>query len=147
MNAPPTTTAVTIWHATRIFDVFLTQHIEGKSAENEIWQTSGWAKATAYDPTGVGTNGWGAVTGYTLEEVAAIPKMRAETVYGYYEEVTGKIRDYLDNVTESELDQPSIGFEGRQPNYFWVRHPLFDLTRHVGESMAIKVGAGGSLRQ
>ena len=26
------------------------------------------------------------------------------------------------------LDEPSIGFEGRQPNYFWVRHPLFDIT-------------------
>ena len=36
------------------------------------------------------------------------------------------------------LDEPPIGFEGRQPNYFWVRHPLFDMTRHVGELLAFK---------
>ena len=30
------------------------------------------------------------------------------------------------------------GFQGQQTNYFWVRHPLFDLTRHVGEMMALK---------
>ena len=36
------------------------------------------------------------------------------------------------------LDEPPIGFEGRQPNYFWGRHPLFDMTRHVGELLAFK---------
>ena len=130
--------AVTIWHTTRIFDVFLTQHIQGKSAENEIWHTSGWAEAASYDPRGIGTNGWGAVTGYTLDEVAAIPKMNVAILLGYYEEVVEKLQDYLKNVTEEGLEMPSIGFQGQQPNYFWVRHPLFDLTRHVGEMMALK---------
>jgi hypothetical protein len=36
------TIAVTIWHVTRAHDVFLTQHILGEPADNEIWFRSGW---------------------------------------------------------------------------------------------------------
>jgi len=33
--------AVTIWHVARVHDIFLIQHIHGKSAEAEIWIASG----------------------------------------------------------------------------------------------------------
>jgi hypothetical protein len=36
-----------------------------------------------------------------------------------------------------ELFQPSAGFEGKQTNYYWIRHALWDLTRHLGEMMAL----------
>jgi hypothetical protein len=130
--------AVTIWHATRVLDVFITRHIKNLEASHEIWLASGWAEQAGYDPRGIGTNGWGAIIGYTLEEVRDIPQMDAELLLGYYQEVVGRIRHYLNTVTDQELEAPSKGFDGRQPNYFWVRHPLFDLTRHVGEILALK---------
>jgi DinB superfamily len=130
--------ATTIWHATRIFDVFLTQHISGEDASDEIWHASGFADETNYNPIGVGTYGWGAITGYSVEEVAKIPKMDPDLLLRYYEEVMEKVSSYLNTVSSEELDHASIGFDGKQTNYYWIRHPLFDLTRHVGEILALK---------
>lgn len=110
----------------------------GRHAEDEIWIKSGWAIKAGYDPRGVGANGWGAVIGYTIEEVSRIPKMSPNLLLGYFDEVTACIRDYLEKTSEELLQGNSIGFDGKQTNYFWIRHPLFDLTRHVGEMLAIK---------
>jgi hypothetical protein len=121
-----------------VHDVFLTQHILGEPAEAEIWFASGWSERAGYDPRGIGAYGWGAVTGYTQDEVREIPRMSAGLLLGYFEEMASAIRRYLAATGEEVLDEPSIGFEGRQPNYFWIRHPLFDMTRHVGEMMALK---------
>jgi hypothetical protein len=131
-------TAVTIWHATRVHDVFLTQHILGEPADCEIWIKSGWAHKAGYDPRGIGTNGWGAVTGYTLEDVRNIPRMSTELLLGYFDETTLAVRRYLETTSDVDLEQKAVGFDSKRTNYFWIRHPLFDLTRHVGEIMALK---------
>jgi hypothetical protein len=130
--------AVTLWHAARVHDVFLVQHILGKPAEDEVWIQSGWAEKADYDPRGLGTNGWGMVTGYSPEEVSRIPRMSPDLLLGYFDEIAACLRVYLEETSEELLQQDSIGFEGKQSNYFWIRHPLFDLTRHVGEMLAIK---------
>jgi hypothetical protein len=43
-------TAVTVWHIGRLFDVFLTRHAQGKEATNEVWFSSGRAERIGYDP-------------------------------------------------------------------------------------------------
>ena len=78
------------------------------------------------------------LTGYTREEVEAIPHMSKDVLGGYYNQVSAAVRDYLNNTEMEELEKASIGFEGKQPNWFWVRHPLLDMTRHVGEMLALK---------
>lgn len=130
--------AVTIWHATRVFDVFKTRHIDDLAGEMEIWKRSGWIEKTGYDPYGLGTNGWGTIQGYSMEEVAEIPPMSKAHLGGYYDEVVGVLQAYLEETPEEELGQFAPGFEGKQTNFFWVKHPLYDLTRHVGEMLAIK---------
>ena len=130
--------AVTIWHVSRVFDVFLTQHIFSNSNKEEIWYRAGWSKKTGYDPHGIGTNGWGMLTGYTDEEVRQIPLFDKETLKNYFDAATEAVQIYLQTTNEEELLQPASGYEGKQSNYFWVRHPLFDLTRHVGEMLALK---------
>jgi hypothetical protein len=130
--------AVTIWHVTRAHDVFLTQHVLGRPADAEIWFRSGWMEKAGYDPRGSGANGWGMITGYTREEAAEIPRMDAGLLLGYFDETTASIRGYLEATPDELLDQASVGYEGKQTNYFWIRHPLFDMTRHVGEMLALK---------
>jgi len=66
---------VTIWHMARIFDVFLTQQAKGCISEEECWFRHSWAEQTGYDPRGIGQNGWGMLTGYTQEEVDAMPQL------------------------------------------------------------------------
>ena len=130
--------AVLIWHVAKACDVFFNQHVHGLSAEQEEWIRGGWAEASGYDPRGVGTNGWGMLTGYTNDELAAIPAMDAEILRGYYDAVSGAIRLYLKNTSEAKLLEKAPGYGGQQTNWFWVRHPLFDMSRHVGEMLALK---------
>ena len=130
--------AVTIWHTSRVSDLFLNQHVKGTTAVGELWFASGWAQKTGYDPRGIGTNGWGMLTGYSADEVKAIPRFRVEDLKGYYDEVMAHVRAYLEQTPDEVLDQTAVGYGGKQTNYFWIRHPLFDLTRHVGEMLAIK---------
>ena len=129
--------AVLIWHVARACDVFMTQHILNQSADAEQWQQGGWAEQMGYDPRGIGTNGWGMLTGYSVEEVAAIPRMEATVLRGYYDDASGVIREYLTTTPLETLEENAPGYGGQQPNWVWVRHPLFDMTRHVGEMLAL----------
>ena len=129
---------MTIWHTARILDVFLTQDIEGKDAAQERWQTSGWSATLDYDPRGIGTSGWGAVTGYTEEEVKNIPEFDADSLKAYFAETTQSMLAYLETVTGEDLRSSSKGYDGKQTNYFWVRHSIFHLTLHLGEILAIQ---------
>jgi len=130
--------AVTLWHVSRVFDVFMTQHIKDESNENEVWAQSGWIEKSGYNPFGIGVNGWGMLTGYSLDEMRQIPRFSKEVLRGYYDEIVDVIQTYIEETSEEELAQPAPGFEGRRTKFYWVRHPLFDLTRHAGEMLAVK---------
>ncbi|MCB9457408.1 MAG: DinB family protein [Anaerolineaceae bacterium] len=127
-----------IWHVARAQDVFFWQHVRGQTAAEEIWAKNGWAERSGYTPTGAGTNGWGMLTGYSAEEVMAIPLMSRDILLGYYDAVGSAIRDYLATTDIPTLSAKAPGYNGQQTNWFWVRHPLFDMTRHVGEMLALK---------
>lgn len=130
--------AVQVWHVARACDVFLTQHVHDHDATEEIWHTGGWAVASGYDPRGIGTNGWGMLTGYTAEEAAAIPRISAETLRGYYDAVSQAVRTTLQTISLATLETPAPGYGGKQPYWFWLRHPLFDMTRHIGEMLMLR---------
>jgi DinB superfamily len=129
---------VTIWHMGRIFDVFLTQQAKGMGSEEECWFRGEWAKQTGYDPRGRGLNGWGMITGYTQEDVAAMPQMTRDQVLGYLNEVFDAVRDYLASTPEENLLTPAPGFEGKYSKYQCIQMPLLDNVRHLGEVFAIK---------
>ncbi len=61
-----------------------------------------------------------------------------DVLRGYYDGVSGAIRDYLANTSLAVLEEVAPGYGGEQTNWVWVRHPLFDMTRHVGEMLALK---------
>lgn len=130
--------AITLWHVSRAFDVFLTQHILARPNTEENWVKSNWKQKTGYDPRGLGTNGWGMLTGYNREEVGAIPQFSKEILRGYYDEMDSTIRSFVEGTGEEMLAQAAPGVEGRRTNFYWIRHPLFDLTRHVGEMLALR---------
>jgi len=130
--------AVNVWHVSRVLDVFLAQHIFNKAYLEEIWYQDGWDKKTGYIPNGIGVHGWGMLTGYTENEVRQIPQFNKDTLKTYFDATTGAVQKYLQEIDDEELMQPAPGYEGKQSNYFWVRHPLFDLTRHVGEMLTLK---------
>ena len=130
--------AVTIWHTSRIFDIFIHQYIRNLSSDAELWLSNGWARQTDYDPRGTGTLGWGAVTGYSSAEMQQIPKLDKNILAQYYAAVTKLLKDYIQETDIEKLLEKAPGYGEKQTNYFWVRHPIFDLTRHVGECLALR---------
>jgi hypothetical protein len=130
--------AVTVWHMARIFDVFFTQQAKGCIPEEECWFQHGWAKQTGYDPSGIGQNGWGMLTGYTQEEVATMPQLTRGQILGYLDDVYDTIKEYLANTPIEKLLMPGIGFDGRYSQYQCIQMALLDNIRHLGEIFAIK---------
>jgi hypothetical protein len=128
----------TLWHMARMLDVFLTQNAKENPPEDECWFRLGWAERTGYDPRGLGQNGWGMLTGFTMEEVAAMPHMTREQVLGYLDAVYDAVRDYLAGVTEEKLLSPGAGFEGKYSQYQCIQMALMDNVRHLGEIFAIE---------
>ena len=131
------TIAVTVWHMARIFDVYLTQQAKGSSSEEECWFRHSWAHQTNYDPRGKGQNGWGVLTGYNQEEVAAIPRFTKEQLFGYLDDVYNTVKEYLENTSIEILLTPCIGFQGRFTQYQCIQMALLDNIRHLGEVFAI----------
>jgi hypothetical protein len=129
---------ITIWHMGRILDVFLTQHAKGNLPGEECWFHNGWSTQTSYDPRGIGQNGWGMLTGYTQEEVAAIPPLTKEEVLGYLNEVYDTVKVYLANISVDELQTPGVGFDARYTKYQCIQMALLDNVRHLGEIFAIE---------
>jgi hypothetical protein len=132
------TIAVTVWHMARIFDVFLTRQVNGDPPEAECWFKQGWAGRTGYDPRGIGQNGWGMLTGYTQEEVAALPPLTRAHLLGYLDGVYDVVRAYLAATPTEVLLTPAAGFDGRYSKYQCIQMALMDNVRHLGEIYAIK---------
>ena len=72
----------TIWHIARWLDL-VTMWLENGAAERQHWIKDGWAERTGYDPRGIGTDGLGAISGYSFAEVEAIPKLRRDQLRAY----------------------------------------------------------------
>jgi hypothetical protein len=130
--------AVTVWHMARIFDVFLTQQAKGDLPAAESWFRYGWAEQTGYDPRGIGQNGWGMLTGYTQEDVAAMPQLTREQVLGYLNQVYDVVKAHLVSTPIEKLQTPAAGFDGKYSKYQCIQMALLDNVRHLGEVYAIK---------
>jgi hypothetical protein len=93
-DAEGNSVGATVWHVARWIDV-TNRILRDKPPSEEFWLTRGWAERTGYNPQGIGFLGLGAVTGYTLQEVAAIPRLSAEELLTYLDQCCEAIQAYL----------------------------------------------------
>lgn len=84
----------TVWHMARWIDV-LTRSLGGTQPSTERWFTDGWAQRTGYDPRGIGDDGLGALTGYTFQQVLAIPRLNATELVRYLDSVIAPLAQRL----------------------------------------------------
>ncbi len=91
----------TVWHMARWIDV-LARILGGAQPATERWFTDGWAQRTGYDPRGIGDGGLGALTGYTFEEVLAIPRLTTTDLVRYLDSVIGPFAQRLRALPDDE---------------------------------------------
>ncbi len=129
---------VTIWHMARILDVFLNRQALGQAPDGECWFKNGWAVRTRYDPRGLGLDGFGMLTGYSREDVEAMPALNKDLVLGYLNEVYDTVNLYLAATPFDTLQVTAPGFDGKYSLYQCIQMAMLDNVRHLGEIFAIK---------
>ncbi|TMC73459.1 MAG: DinB family protein [Chloroflexi bacterium] len=117
----------TVWHMARWIDV-LTRLLDGTQPSTERWFTDGWAERTRYDPRGIGDDGLGVLSGYTFEEVLAIPRLSSSELLQYVDSVIAPLAQHLRALPDDESATKSV----RRPNRI-----LQGCFAHIGEIDAL----------
>jgi hypothetical protein len=140
---------VTVWHFARWLDVLTARVLTDGPVSAERWHAGGWAERTGYDPTGVGYKGLGVVTGYSAEEVDAIPALPAEDLLSYLDHTIADLREAILAQPPGGLSTPVPGIGAPRSVYAAVKPILFGSIGHAGEIAALNglreraaVGAG-----
>jgi uncharacterized protein len=129
---------VTVWHMSRGLDVLKVRFLEEQQALAEQWRTQGWGKQTGYDPRGIGTGGLGILSGYTQQEVAAIPVLTEEELLTYLDQVSDALRQYLLSLPEGALSRPTLFVGERLTAYQVIKEIVLGCVGHLGEIEALK---------
>lgn len=131
---------VTVWHMARWLDILGTMLIDSQDASQELWFTRGWAEKTKYDPRGIGSNGLGAVTGYSQTEVKAVPAMDAADLLAYYVQVSQALHERFLRLIPADLNRLVNGLGSGAPSsvYTWIKDIMQGCLAHVGEIFAIR---------
>ncbi|MGI8855856.1 MAG: DinB family protein [Thermomicrobiales bacterium] len=133
---------VTVWHFSRWIDFINVRALEGRPAADELWFTSGWAAETGYDPRGLGYGGLGALTGYTMSEVRAVPALSADALLRYLDRACDALIASLEALPPDALHRTAPGLrdlDARQRTaYQWIIAPLLGCFGHLGEIEALK---------
>lgn len=128
----------TVWHCARWLDVLNVQLLQNQPAEWELWHVDGWRERTGYDPRGIGYRGVGAITGYTRQEVEALPKLSAGELAEYTDRVCVALRDQLLNMPEGAPEQTAPGLKTRATAYAWIKDLMQGCFGHLGEIHALR---------
>ena len=128
---------VTAWHCARWFDLTATQVLNGQPQSDELWYLDGWAARTGYDPAGIGFGGLGAITGYTWEQVLAIPTLEPRQYLDYFQSTSELLCATLRQTGPKGLEQPAEPGKS-SPIHERVKRVLIGITAHLGEIRTLK---------
>jgi uncharacterized damage-inducible protein DinB len=85
-----------VWHLTRIQD----DHVADAADMPQVWTSEGWAERFGL-PFNKSSTGFG----HSSEEVDAVCVQSADLLTGYHDAVHAKTADFVERLTEPELDR------------------------------------------
>lgn len=112
---------VTVWHVSRWLDVLGSRTFTGLPARDELWHAEGWQEATGYDPSGLGFLGLGTLTGYTPEQMRAVPVMDTGALSSYLSQSACRLVAQIASLGSSRLQV--AGPQGLSPYQLIWQHP------------------------
>ena len=129
---------VTVWHLARWFDLLAHQIFRGRDASEELWHRDGWRERTGYDPRGIGSRGWGVLTGYTTEEVARVPALTGAELLSYYERSAEALIAAITELGPDGMNAAPRGAPGERTALVWLTTIVEGEFGHLGEIRALK---------
>lgn len=128
---------ITVWHVSRWIDILSVVVLQARSHDEELWHAKGWAAKTGYDPRGVGFNGFGAITGYTAEEMNAVPVLARDDLLAYFDQTVNALEDSLRMMSDDSLQEPAPGSHQGLLAHYWIKAVLLGALGHAGEIEAL----------
>lgn len=122
--------AVTVWHVARWVDVKATRSFTGRPASADLWHAQRWREVTGYEPDGLGFLGLGTLTGYTPEQMRAVPVMDAQDLSRYLTQATDRLAEQIQHIGDAVLTR--TGQQQLSP-YQSISSLLQGSFGHVGE--------------
>jgi hypothetical protein len=123
-------TGVTVWHVARWLDFLGTRAYTREPATADLWHQAGWKDRTGYEPDGIGYLGLGALTGYTPEEMRAVPKLSGDDLIAYLTQGASRLTAQIERLGEA-IHEP-VG-RARLSPYQTISATLQGSFGHIGE--------------
>lgn len=120
------------WHILRVWDLDLNWLIKGGAPGDDAWHRGGYSNELDYTPDGVGTRGMGIGTGYTDNEVDAVP-YRADVLARYQRQLLDETNAYLSEATDEELQRELPLRDQTTTVAARLQHTVSHSWNHVGE--------------
>jgi hypothetical protein len=97
---------VTFWHIARWLDVLAASRVVTEPNPTEqAWSRDGWVEHTGYDPTGIGYLGLGTLTGYSTEEMRAVPRLGSRALSTYLRTAVRDLTEVLRDLGAEEVNR------------------------------------------
>ncbi len=99
---------VTFWHVARWLDVLAaTRAVTAAVPGEQAWIRAGWIQRTGYDPRGIGFLGLGTLTGYSAEQMRAVPGLGREGLKEYLQATVADLAAVLASFDVADLNRPA----------------------------------------
>jgi hypothetical protein len=130
---------VTIWHYSRWWDLYGTVALVDGKIDDQHWLRDGWVERTGYDPRGKPPDGLGLITGYSVDEMLAVPHLTAADLAAYHTASTDSTLAALAKEDATSLARPLKVGEGdsQGTRYQQVLGLALGSHRHLGEIDAL----------
>ena len=130
---------VTVWHYTRWWDLFGTVTLVDGAIDAQHWFRDGWMDRTGYDPRGKPPDGLGLITGYSVEEMLAVPHLSADDLAAYHTASTTSAISAIEAEDATSLQRTLQVGEGDTggSRYAQILGLALGSHRHLGEIDAL----------
>jgi len=130
---------VTIWHYTRWWDLFGTVTLVDGAIDAQHWFRDGWMDRTGYDPRGKPPDGLGLITGYSVDEMLAVPHLSADDLAAYHTASTTSAISAIEAEDATSLQRTLQVGEGDTggSRYAQILGLALGSHRHLGEIDAL----------
>lgn len=130
---------VTVWHYTRWWDLFGTVTLVDRPIDQQHWIRDGWLERTGYDPRGKPPDGYGLLTGYSVDEMLAVPQLSGDDLAAYHTASTDSAMRAIEKETADSLARELKLGEGDTAGsrYLQILGLALGSHRHLGEIDAL----------
>ena len=117
-----------VWHMARVEDTLFNRAILRRA---DLWEREGWDEKLGIADEGNGYR-------FGAEQATNLPDFPLENLMDYYWSVRGEIVEYIDSLTEDDLDKLPNPRRPEYPVGETLKHIVVEEAQHVGQIAYIR---------